>query len=252
MVDGPPTTLPIVSPKFHRVRITVPGEPLIPPGAGPTPDDKPVVDEGPDPIHPGLGIYWHNSALETLSFNMAPDNPDFLERHWLFWKSRTVDSITGISIHHAGGDWSLQAIADYQTNPYDGGKTGRGYPWMQYHWFVRQAPPHDVILCAPLTWGMWNDHTNIDDINYNIAICMQGRWDNKVPPVGQIQAVTKLCSWLMWKYNISIDEVQGHTERAGLNDEGRLKTVCPGWNSTAWKDQFYQELEQQRRLLCDC
>jgi len=187
--------------------------------------------------------------MDMFTINLVPDNPYFIQRHWTFWPSRSVSDITGISLHHADGDWSLRTIADYQTNPYDGNKTGKGYPWLQYHWFVRMTPPYDVILCSPMTLAMWHDHTNIDDINYNIAICLQGKWNTKVPPVGQIEATTKLISWLMWKYDISIEQVQGHTERAGRNEEGELRTVCPGWNDTGWKGQFYTELERQRRML---
>lgn len=244
-VSGPPKSLPITSPNFHRVRLTFPDVPLIPPGVGPTPDDAPQVDEGPDPFHPGLGIFWHNSALDMLSVNLAPDRPSFVERGWLFWKSRPVDSIAGISIHHAGGDWSLKTIADYQTNPYDGDQTGKGYPWMQYHWFIRMIPPYEVILCAPMTWAMWHDHTNIDDINYNIGICLQGRWDIAIPPIGQMIATAKLSSWLMWKYNISIQEVTGHTERAGVNAQGERRTACPGWTDAGWKAKFDDELHRQ-------
>ena len=246
-VYGPPKILPVRSSKFHRVQLTLPGVPLIPPGVGPTPDDAPQIDEGPDPFNPGLGVYWHNSAVDMFAINLAPDNPEFVKRYWTFWPTRPIESITGISIHHADGPYTLEAIADYHTSSVQQG--GKGYPWMQYHWFVRMTPPFEVILCSPLAWAMWHDHTNIKDINYNIAICLQGQWDVVMPPRGQVEATTKLVSWLMWKYDISIDEVRGHTERAGTKANGEPRTVCPGWNEAEWKDWFYQELQEQMEAI---
>ena len=164
---------------------------------------------------------------ETLPVNHQPDHPYLVARGWVWWPERDLSEIAGITIHHTLSHSPL-ATATYCTRPQAQG--GKGYPSIQYHFWVSQGDGCPVYLCAPLEWQIWHDHTG--PYPKTISIGLAGRLHLAKPPHEQVEAAARLIRWLMDQYGIPLDEVRGHCERyAG--------TICPGWNQTGWRDDLF-------------
>jgi N-acetyl-anhydromuramyl-L-alanine amidase AmpD len=87
--------------------------------------------------------------------------------------------------------------------------------------------------------ALWHDHTGT--LQTTLSIGMAGKLHLAPPPAVQIEATVRLVRWLMAEYDISVDQVCGHTDRAR-----RVRTVCPGWDSANWRNDFYRALEARR------
>ena len=74
-----------------------------------------------------------------------------------------------------------------------------------------------------------------------MSVGMAGSLHVAKPSYEQMEACAKLCKVLMDRYGFGIDQVQGHNDRAKL---AGVNTVCPGWDSAEWRDDFYTILRE--------
>ena len=176
--------------------------------------------------------------VDEMPVNFQPDHPYIAKRGWTFWPQR-VDPVTGITIHHTMSHSPL-ATARFCTNPYDGYKTGKGYPSVQYHFWVSQGDGCPVYRLAPVVWQLWHDCTG--PFQTTISVGMAGSLNLKRPPDEQLQATAQIVAWLMQEYSVPVEEVKGHKDRY-------FGTVCPGWDkektarpSGLWRPAFYEAL----------
>ena len=176
-----------------------------------------------------------------MPINWRPDHPYLVQRKWLFWPTRE-SAVTGITIHHTMSHSPL-ATAQYCTRPQAQG--GKGYPSVQYHFWVSQGDGCPIYLLAPVEWQLWHDCTGA--YQTTISVGMAGSLHLQRPPDEQLEATARLVAWLMRKYDVRAVAVRGHKERyAG--------TVCPGWDDTGiarpsglWRPAFYEALNDAAR-----
>jgi len=141
------------------------------------------------------------------------------------------DTITGITIHHTMSH-SPVATARYCTRV-------KGYPTTQYTYWVSADDGCPVYQCLRDSVACWHDHTG--RLQTTISVGMAGRLDVAKPPLEQIAACVNLCAALMRRYGLQIEQVKGHNDRYS-------GTVCPGWDVSSWRDDFYEML--RGRLNC--
>jgi hypothetical protein len=167
-----------------------------------------------------------DSIVDELPINFEPDHPQFVSRHWVTWPERSTDDIKGITIHHTLSH-SPMGTALYCTKPYS--ESGKGYPSIQYHFWVSQGDGAPAYLCAYLSWALWHDHTG--SFPKTISIGLAGSLHHQRPPEQQLESAARLVRWLMKRYKVPLEEVKGHCDR--------WPTLCPGWDVTGWRDEFY-------------
>lgn len=193
-----------------------------------------IMEEDPLPIT----TPWVNRVSE-MPINHDPANGLFIENfgHGAFWPLRAMNQITGLTIHHAMSHSPL-GTANYCTS----NTHGKGYPTINYHYWVAADDDCSLYQLADPEWALWHDHTGKHQTTLSIA--MAGSLHLHRPPQEQIQATVHLCRHLMSLLNIEIDQVTGHRERY------RMRTQCPGWGQpddpvsagTGWKDDFFSAL----------
>lgn len=180
--------------------------------------------------------------VSDMPINDKPFHPDFVrnfgrEAFWpirgesiaVYGRIRTMpEKVTGITIHHTLSHSPL-ATARYCT-------ATKGYPTTQYHYWVSQSDGCPIYQLAEDKWALWHDHTGT--FQTTLSVGMAGALHLKRPPDEQIEAAARLCAWLMKRYSLDILGVTGHHERAA----GVVGTVCPGWHSTGWKEDFFDAI----------
>ena len=186
-----------------------------------------------------VGDPWQNRIAE-MPVNTNPDHPDLVKRGWRSWPVRGQGDcpaeITGLTIHHMMSHSPL-ATARYCTNPRSAG--GKGCPTVQYHFWVSADDGCPVFLLIDPQLALWHDHTGT--FQSTLSIGMAGSLHNQQPPDEQMIACATLCVCLMDLYDLTVEQVQGHKERAW--NAARVRTVCPGWDSANWRDSFYEVLK---------
>jgi len=177
---------------------------------------------------------WTDRIAE-MPVNTHPDHPDILANKLTAWPPRQLSDITGITIHHTMSHSPLET-AKYCTRSVNKAG-GKGYPGIQYQFWVSQGDGCPVYLLAPLDLAVWHDHTGGHPTT--ISIGMAGDLSVLKPPAEQIEATVRLVAWLMREYEIPLAEVQGHNERAIVRG---YKTDCPGWKVKGWRVAFFAAL----------
>lgn len=175
----------------------------------------------------------YTSRVAEMPVSHNPDHPDLLKHGWSFWPIRgegdCPKDITGLTIHHTLSHSPL-ALAQWTTRRQENG--GKGYPTIQYHFWVSQGDGCPVWQLVPTEWAAWHDHTGA--YQTALSIGMAGRLHESPPPAEQLEAAARLVAWLQERYNIPLEEVQGHCDR-------KYGTECPGWNY-GWRDDFFEAL----------
>lgn len=160
-----------------------------------------------------------------LPVNHKPTHADMVGRRLMWWPVRDMRNITGITVHHTMSH-SPQATARYCTG-------SKGYPSIQYHFWVSAGDGCPVWRCAPVEWGIWHDNTGA--ISATIAVGLAGSLHLQRPPEEQLQAAVRVVDWLMREYGVPLAEVKGHKDRY-------TGTICPGWDAAGWRQDFYEDL----------
>jgi hypothetical protein len=193
---------------------------------------------------PDLSI--QDRRLEMPYNPNSTDHPDFqavFGREGLSdWPIRATDAltglamgITGLTIHHTLSD-SPMDLFNWITRPKSQG--GKGYPRGQYHYWVSRGEDAPIYHLLDDTVQCWHDHTGT--YQTTLSIGMAGHLGQSRPPEPQLWNAVRLCAHLIDKYNLTIDDVEGHCDRAPG------KTVCPGWyadspqtiTSGVWRRDF--------------
>lgn len=180
---------------------------------------------------------WQDRIAE-MPVNLHPSQPDLVRRKWTAWPIRGQGDcpleITGLTIHHTTSHSPL-ATARYCTRQRAAG--GKGYPTIQYHFWVSAGDDCPVFLLVDPVDALWHDHTGA--YQTTLSIGMAGSLHKQRPPQEQLVATARLCAHLMFNYDVPVGEVRGHGSRAKA---AGISTVCPGWYITGWKDDFYEAL----------
>lgn len=186
---------------------------------------------------------WIDRVAE-MPLNYQPHAPYCKNHNWNFWPSRTTPP-TGLTIHHTLSHSPL-ATARYCTGP-------KGCPSIQYHWWVSQDDGCPIFLLADPSWQLLHDCTGL--YPETLSIGMAGKLHLSPPPDEQIEAVARLCAYLLAEYELQAEGVQGHCDRWGLNRWGKWKTQCPGWyndegqeQSGFWRKDFQDALLEAMRV----
>jgi hypothetical protein len=176
--------------------------------------------------------------VDEMPVNHAPDHPYLVKRGWQWWpirgEGKCPAKVTGLTIHHTCSH-SPKATARYCTN--SRGKGGKGYPTIQYHWWVSAGDGCPVFLLADPEWALWSDNTGAYQTTFSIGVA--GRWDKDKPSAEQIETTAGLAAYLQKARGILTPEVRGHHDRWS-------PTKCPGWHLAGWRDEFYEALEAVR------
>lgn len=172
-----------------------------------------------DPVVAPENVVIYN-IIDQLPTNPKSTNP-------AKWWVRTPEDIRGITIHHTGCDSPEQA-ARILIN--------KGRPSTEYAYFVQYDGK--LYQCLDDSAGVWHDHTG--DHNRNLSIGLAGYWHKQEPSLTQLTGLARLVWHLMQKYNLPLEQVQGHRQRA--KDAANIVTECPGWESAGWKQKFFDVL----------
>jgi hypothetical protein len=168
--------------------------------------------------------------VADMPTNDNPFHPSFLR--WFpgrkTWPERNLDTLTGITIHHTLSH-SPVATARYCTMT-------KGYPTTQYHYWVSAGDGCPVYKLVEPSAALWHDHTGAHPTTLSVG--MAGWLHTKKPPDEQIEAAARVVAWLLGEYDIPRNGVNGHAERAI-----GVVTVCPGWNTASWRDDFFAALD---------
>jgi len=129
--------------------------------------------------------------------------------------------ITGITIHHTMRDDydAMKSLFGWIARPASQG--GKGYPRGQYHYAISREESAPIYQLLDDDVMCWHDHTGRYQTALSVGIC--GHCGYSRPPEATLWNAARLCWHLLQKHGLTIDDVEGHTDRA----QGR--TVCPGW-----------------------
>ncbi len=126
-----------------------------------------------------------------------------------------------IIIHHTEeSGWNI-----YDTNNYH---ISLGWEAIGYNYFIEEDGT--IIEGRGMKVGAHTKGMN----KRSIGICLSGNFDIEFPTQQQLISLKKLCTFLIKKYNISIERVIGHRE---VENAGK---TCPGINFDM--DQFRKSL----------
>lgn len=170
--------------------------------------------------------------VDEMPVNRRPFHPDFVRcfKKMDFWPIRALTDITGVTIHHTLSHSPLNT-ARYCT-------AVKGYPSVQYHYWVSAEDGAPVYKLAQPGWQLWHDHTGSRPTTLSVG--MAGRLHLHKPPTEQLEACVRLVRWLMHEFDFDVNQVQGHKDRAARSG---IHTICPGWDAADWRDDFYRALE---------
>ena len=184
----------------------------------------------PEPEPEPLVEPWDRVIIDELPTSAGPFSASGLRRDEGWWQ-RTLDQIDAITIHHTTSG-SPHATARNYTR-----KSGNR-PSIPYTVWVTETG--EVLLCRPLTDGLWHDHTGHE--NTHLSVGMAGHLHLHRPSDVQLAATVKVCTWAILSDDLplvlSASQVKGHQDH--------FKTQCPGWDmqkgnegSGMWRDDFY-------------
>ena len=171
--------------------------------------------------------------VAEMPINTRPTHSGFVDRFpkQTFWPVRRLEDISGVSIHHTRSH-SPKETARICIN--------KGYPTIQYHYWVSAGHGCPVWMLAKPTWMMWHDHTGT--YQTTLSVTFAGYLHLHPPPGNQLKAAVRLVAWLMDEYGFPIEQVKGHNDRAW--QVSRIKTQCPGWDDAGWRDTLFNLLQE--------
>ena len=165
-----------------------------------------------------------------------------LPRHpTLKYRSRTLDQISHIAIHHTATLPSIGPgrIAELHVSA-DPGRGKEAWPGIGYHYFVHA----DGAVAQTNRLDTVSFHLFQHD-TYSVGIAFAGSFMNgAVPTSAQIRSGAHLIAWLSQELEIPLARVWGH------RDFPDNITVCPGseWTGGArWRDTLFQAIEEIQR-----
>ena len=188
-----------------------------------------TVTPAPAPEPPAPHPAWVD-VTATFPTNPGAQNPYQSPGHW------ATRNPTGVTIHHTGATdpYILARICLAKAYTVNGVRRV-GLPTTEYHIFV--DTDGGALLCVPLEQGLWHDHAGYP--NANISVGIAGYWHKRRPPAELVAGLARVVAHLMRTYDIAIQRVVGHRERALMYG---VSTECPGWYpapvGAGWRGDF--------------
>ena len=141
---------------------------------------------------------------------------------------RTLDQIRRLVICHtaAPSGVPVQTVAQAHIS--------QGYPGIAYHYFVLES---GEILQVAAVEAVVNDEAEWSLTGVNI--CLEGNFDETVPPPAQLRAAAQLCAWMLPRFQLTAQSVVGMCELLDTSSPGRTFDGGP-----AWKNALNEEIVQ--------
>ncbi|MFW6098007.1 MAG: peptidoglycan recognition family protein, partial [Chloroflexota bacterium] len=136
----------------------------------------------------------------------------------LTYKTRTLDEIKYITIHHSAtrNTISPEAFARYHITPREGAP--EGWPGIGYGYLVYEGG--EIVRVNELTTVSYHDTQN----RPSVGVCLVGTFSNESPPSKQLAATRKLVDWL----KATLPGVMARTHRSVTGSR------CPGETWPSW------------------
>jgi len=131
---------------------------------------------------------------------------------------RTLDQIRRLVICHtaAPSGVPIQAVAQAHIS--------QGYPGIAYHYFVLES---GEILQVAEVEAVVNDEAEWSLTGVNI--CLEGNFDENVPPPAQLTAAAQLCAWILPRFQLTAENVVGMCELLDTSSPGSTFDSGPAW-----------------------
>lgn len=136
----------------------------------------------------------------------------------LTYKTRTLDEIKYITIHHSAtrNTISPEAFARYHITPREGAP--EGWPGIGYGYLVYEGG--EIVRVNELTTVSYHDTQN----RPSVGVCLVGTFSNESPPSKQLAATRRLVDWL----KATLPGVMARTHRSVTGSR------CPGETWPSW------------------
>lgn len=134
---------------------------------------------------------------------------------------RTLDQIRRLVICHtsAPSGVPIQTIAQAHIS--------QGYPGIAYHYFVLET---GEILQVAAVEAVVNDEAEWSLTGVNI--CLEGNFDDDVPPQAQLTAAAQLCAWMLPRFQLTAQSVVGMCDLLETSSPGSTFNSGPAWQKT--------------------
>ena len=155
----------------------------------------------------------HGPAIADISASLPRGDHPFARR--------TPDQIQRLVICHtaAPAGVPIEAIAQAHIS--------QGYPGIAYHYFVQengeilQLSALDTVVNDEAEWSLTG-----------VNICLEGNFDDVVPPSLQLTAAAQLCAWLLPRFHLTAQSVVGLCELLDTSSPGSTYSAGPAWKRT--------------------
>lgn len=195
------------------------------------------------PEPPAPDMPWDRVIIDELAHNPGPwpkpdGSPSAIDRSGGWWQ-RTLDQIDYITFHHTLSHSPHATAAHYIEKVTS---DAVGHPSIPYTVWISQTG--EILLCEPLTSGLWHDHTGHRNTHLSVGLAgsLHVGDPNVFPGDEQLYAGARLVKWAVESPQLPLivntTHVKGHMDWIG--------TQCPGWRVFAggrqgadrWKSRF--------------
>ncbi len=136
------------------------------------------------------------------------------------WEQRPLSQVRHLIINHTGAPplVSVQAIARAHVDS--------GYPGIAYAFYVSQSgqifqvSPLEAVVKADAEWS-----------GGGVNICLEGNFDNALPPAAQLKAAAHLCAWMLQRTGLLPDNIIGLRELIQTSSPGKTFLTGPAWKN---------------------
>ena len=141
---------------------------------------------------------------------------------------RTPDQIRRLVICHTSAPTGvpIQTIAQAHVS--------QGYPGIAYHYFVLET---GEVLQVAAVEAVVNDEAEWSLTGVNI--CLEGNFDDDIPPPAQLTAAAQLCAWILPRFHLTAQSVVGMSELLDTSSPGNTFN-----NGPAWKMALHEKIVQ--------
>ncbi len=138
---------------------------------------------------------------------------------------RTLDQIRRLVICHtaAPSGVPIQTVAQAHIS--------QGYPGIAYHYFVLES---GEIFQVAADEAVVNDEAEWSLTGVNI--CLEGNFDEAVPPPAQLTAAAQLCAWKLPRFQLTAQSVVGMCELLDTSSPGSTFDNGPAWKNALNKN----------------
>ena len=136
------------------------------------------------------------------------------------WEQRPLSQVRHLIINHTGAPplVPVQVIAQAHVD--------RGYPGIAYDYYISQSgqifqvSPLEAVVKADAEWS-----------GSGINICLEGNFDNALPPSAQLTATAHLCAWMLQRTGLLPENIIGLREVLQTSSPGNTFLAGPVWKN---------------------